>query len=129
MRLVNARSDELVASDVTLAVTRSDRRQGLLGRHGLDQGAALVLSPCWSIHTMFMRFSIDAVFVDREGRAVKTVGDLVPWRIAVAPRAHAVIELKAGSIKARDIRIGDELRLIPAPSPRAFSPLRRPEPS
>jgi uncharacterized membrane protein (UPF0127 family) len=111
MLLVNRRSDETVASDVQLAVTRAERRRGLLGRAGMDHSAALVLSPCWSIHTMFMRFPIDVVFVDRGGRAVRIVRDLVPWRIAVAPRAHAAIELAAGSVDARDVRVGDELSL------------------
>jgi uncharacterized protein len=111
MLLVNRRSDETIASDVRLAVTRAERRRGLLGRDSLDRTAALVLSPCWSIHTMFMRFPIDVVFVDRGGRAVRIVKDLAPWRIAMAPRAHAAIELAAGSLDTRDVRVGDELSL------------------
>lgn len=125
MLLVNARSDETIASDVHLALTRAERRQGLLGRDSLDLSAALVLSPCWSIHTMFMRFSIDVLFVDRDGRAVRIVRELAPWRIAVAPRAHAAIELPAGSLRARDVRVGDELYLAPPASP-ALKVLRRP---
>lgn len=125
MLLLNARSDELVASAVNLALTRADRRQGLLGQDSLEISAALVLSPCWSIHTMFMRFPIDVVFVDRDGRAVRIVRELAPWRIAVAPRAHAAIELPAGSLRTRDVRIGDELYLMPPVSP-ALKVLRRP---
>lgn len=117
MLLVNARTDATVASDVTLALTRADRRQGLLGQNSLAVSAALVLSPCSSIHTMFMRFAIDVIFVDRAGRAVRIVPDLPPWRIALARRAHAVIELPAGSVRARDVRIGDELYLMPPTSP------------
>jgi hypothetical protein len=113
MLLVNARSEETIARDVELAVTRAERRRGLLGRDRLDLSAALVISPCWSIHTAFMRFSIDVVFVDRTGRAVRIVRELPPWRIAVAPRAHAVIELPAGCLTTHDIQIGDELRLTP----------------
>jgi uncharacterized protein len=109
MCLVNARSQQTIASDVTLAVTRTERRRGLLGRDHLAPTAALVLSPCWSIHTMFMHFPIDVVFVDRGGRAVRIVQELPPWRIAIAPRAHATIELAAGSVHARDIRVGDTL--------------------
>jgi uncharacterized protein len=117
MLLLNARTDAMVASDVKLALSRGDRRQGLLGQNSLDPSVALVLSPCSSIHTMFMRFSIDVVFVDRDGRAVRIVADLPPWRIAVARRAYAVIELSAGSVRARDVRIGDELYLVPPASP------------
>jgi len=113
MLLVNARSGRTIASDVELAVTRAERRRGLLGRDSLAPSAALVISPCWSIHTAFMRFPIDAVFVDRSGQAVRIVRDLAPWRIAVAPRAHAVVELPAGSLAAHDVRIGDDLHLEP----------------
>ncbi len=113
MLLINRRSDETIASDVTLALTRAERRRGLLGQDSLGASTALVLSPCWSIHTMFMRFPIDVVFVDRDGRALRIVRELAPWRIAVAPRAHAVIEFPARSLQARDVRVGDELRLVP----------------
>ena len=124
MVLVNARSDVTIASDVSLALTRAERNRGLLGRDSLDPSAALVISPCSSIHTMFMRFPIDVIFVDRDGRAVRIVRDLAPWRIALALRAHAVIELAAGSL-TRDLRVGDELYLAPPVSP-ALKVLRRP---
>jgi uncharacterized membrane protein (UPF0127 family) len=124
MVLVNARNDVTIASDVNLALTRAERRKGLLGRNSLDPSAALVISPCSSIHTMFMRFAIDVIFVDRDGRAVRIVRALAPWRIAVA-RAHAVIELPAGSQGARDVKVGDELYLVPPVSP-TLKVLRRP---
>ena len=109
MPLVNARTDETIASSVTLAVTRSDRRRGLLGRDGLDPSEAFVLSGCWAIHTMFMRFAIDVVFVDRDGRAMRLVHALPPWRMAAARGAHATIELPAGSLQGRDVMVGDRL--------------------
>jgi uncharacterized membrane protein (UPF0127 family) len=123
MVLVNARSEATIASDVTLALTRAERNRGLLGRDSLAPSAALVISPCHSIHTMFMRFPIDVIFVDRDGRAARIVRDLAPWRIALALRAHAVIELAAGSL-TRDLRVGDELYLAPPVSP-ALKVLRR----
>ena len=125
MLLVNARSDETIASEVELALTRTDRRHGLLGRTTFDLAAALVISPCWSIHTAFMKFAIDVVFVDRSGRAIRIVRNLPPWRIAVAARAHAVIELPAGSLRTRDVRVGDELCLVPPAAP-ALKVLSRP---
>ena len=73
---------------------------------------------------MFMRFPIDVIFVDGEGRAARIVRNLAPWRIAVALRAHAVIELAAGSL-TRDLRVGDELCLVPPVSP-TLKVLRRP---
>ena len=118
MLLVNRRSEDTIASDVQLAVTRAERRRGLLGRDDLDRSAALVLSPCWSIHTMFMRFPIDVVFVDRQGFAVKVVRDMKPWRIALAPAGRAVIEMPAGTLRWGQVMLGDRLYLAPAPATR-----------
>jgi uncharacterized protein len=110
--LVNQRTDEALAERVELAVTRADRRKGLLGRDAFEASSALIIAPCFSIHTMFMRFDIDAVFVDDDGRAVKVIRKLVPWRIAADPTAHAVVEMPAGSLDQMDVAIGDRLYLL-----------------
>ena len=115
LSLVNQRTDAALALHVEVAVTRRARRKGLLGRDGFGSSSALILAPCAAIHTMFMRFDIDAVFVDDDGRAVKVVRKLVPWRIAGDPTAHAVVEMPAGSLDAMDVAIGDRLYLL-APS-------------
>jgi uncharacterized membrane protein (UPF0127 family) len=117
--LVNQRTDEALAERIEVAVTRRDRRKGLLGRSGFEPSSALIIAPCFSIHTMFMRFDIDAIFVDDDGRAVKVVRDMTPWRIAVDPTAHAVVELPAGSLRDREIAIGDRLYLV-EPGGRRF---------
>jgi uncharacterized membrane protein (UPF0127 family) len=110
LALVNQRTDEAIAERVEVAVTRRDRRKGLLGRSGFAASSALIMAPCFSIHTMFMRFDIDVVFVDDMGRAVKIVRRMSPWRIAVDPSAHPVVELPAGSV--RDVTVGDRLYLV-----------------
>ena len=112
MALVNQRTDEALADRIELAVTRNDRRKGLLGRDVFETSSALIIAPCFSIHTMFMRFDIDAVFVDDDGRAVKVVQGMGPWRIAVQPFAHAVVELPAGSLRDRPVDVGDRLYLV-----------------
>src|SRR5262245_9336694 len=112
LSLVNQRTDEARAHHVEVAVTGSARRKGLLGRDGLGASCALILAPCTAIHTMFMRFDIDAVFVDDDGRAVKVVEGMTPWRIAVQPFAHAVVELPAGSLRERPVDVGDRLYLV-----------------
>jgi uncharacterized membrane protein (UPF0127 family) len=112
LALVNQRTDEALADRVEVAVTRRERRKGLLGRSSLEPWSALIIAPCFSIHTMFMRFDIDAVFVDDDGRAVKIVRDMTPWRLAVDPTAHAVIEMPAGSLREREVNIGDRLYLV-----------------
>jgi uncharacterized membrane protein (UPF0127 family) len=109
MRLINERTNGTVASIVELAVTRKDRKRGLLGRHGLDASAALMLAPCPAVHTAFMRFTIDVVFVDREGRVRKIVRGLAPWRVSASLGAYAAIEFTAGA--ERDLVPGDRLYL------------------
>jgi uncharacterized membrane protein (UPF0127 family) len=121
MMLVHVRSGETIASDVELAVTSAQRRRGLLGRDHLAASAALMLSPCWAIHTAFMRFPIDVVFVDKRGRVVRVVHDLVPWRLAASFRALSVIEFAGGSLRTRDLRPGDELSLLPETPQQALA--------
>ena len=116
IQLVNARTGEPLATSVEIAATRATRRKGLLGRTSLDPSAALVISPCFSVHTAFMRFPIDVVFVDGDG-TVKRVAELPPWRIAVQFGATAVVELADGG--ARGLRVGD--RVILSDADRAVS--------
>jgi uncharacterized membrane protein (UPF0127 family) len=116
-RLMNDRTRRAVAFDVEVAATRSDRRRGLLGRETLGASEGLLLTPCIAVHTAFMRFPIDLVFIDRDGRAVRVVPNVRPWRMAVSLRAHGVIELAAGTAAAADIQVGDMLYLAPVPLP------------
>jgi len=109
--LINERTGQVVARAVEAALTSETRRRGLLGRDGLPEGAALLIAPCPAIHTFSMRFAIDVVFVDGAGTAVHVVRDLQPWRIAIAPRAFAVIEMAAGALARREVARGDRLTL------------------
>jgi uncharacterized membrane protein (UPF0127 family) len=111
LTLMNERTGSIVADDVELAVTRNARRRGLLGRSGLAPFCGLLLAPCAAVHTMFMRFAIDVIFVDRAGRVVRVVPGLGPWRAAMKVIAHAVIELPAGTLASRDVAVGDSLYL------------------
>jgi hypothetical protein len=109
--MFNARTQAVVASAVEVAATRGSRLRGLLGRAELDACTALILSPCWTIHTAFMRFPIDVAFVDRDGRVVRVAEDVAPWRVAAAPSASLTVELAAGVLRARDVQVGDRLYL------------------
>ena len=85
------------------------RLRGLLGRRALEPGDGLLLKPSNSIHMFFMRFAIDAVFLDADLRVVKVVRGLRPWRLAAARGAKVVVELAAGAAGA--LEPGDELAL------------------
>jgi uncharacterized membrane protein (UPF0127 family) len=109
--LTNARSRKVIARDVELALTRRARRQGLLKRSSLSPQAALVLAPCFMVHTAFMQFAIDVIFVDRKGEVKHVVRGLPPWRMTGCARAYATIELAAGTLEHHDVVVGDRLCL------------------
>ena len=83
--LRNARAGQIVAVTLIPAFDRSARNKGLLGRHSLEKGSAMILAPCSSVHTFFMKFPIDIIFVARDGRVVKIVSAVVHggWRWAL----------------------------------------------
>jgi uncharacterized membrane protein (UPF0127 family) len=103
----------VLAVEIEPAFDSKSRNRGLLGRARLDEGSALILAPCSSIHTFFMRFAIDVLFVRKDGRVVKMYSALPAWRIAFALGAFAAIELPAGRAAASDTRSGDTVLLAP----------------
>jgi uncharacterized membrane protein (UPF0127 family) len=92
-----------------VAATPVSRLKGLLGRRGLARDEGLLIRPSSSIHMFFMRFPIDAVFLDRDLVVRKVVSELRPWRIAVARGAKSVVELSAGEAARRGVAVGDRL--------------------
>jgi uncharacterized membrane protein (UPF0127 family) len=87
-------SGAILVPHLTIAQTFFAQLRGLLGRKDLPLGEGLLITPCRAIHTCFMRFTIDAVFIDRAGKIVKICSQVKPWRLAAA-NAYAVIELPA----------------------------------
>jgi uncharacterized protein len=86
------------------------RMRGLLGRSNLPQGEGILLRPAGSIHTFFMRFPIDVVFLNEEGVVVEVVPRLQPWRAAGVKGACSVLELPAGEAESRGIEVGAKLQ-------------------
>lgn len=109
--LINGRTLRPLARSIETAFDSKSRNKGLLGRRELTPDSALILAPCSSIHTFFMQFPIDVLFVNRQGVVLRTVHAMPPWRIALALRAFAVVELPAGVLKATDTRRQDLLEL------------------
>jgi len=108
------RSGSLLASRVEFALDSESRRRGLLGRDAFDRGSAIVIAPCGAIHTFFMRFAIDVVFVARDGRVLKTYEAVPKRRIAFSFTAFAAIEFPAGAISGMHVTPGDIVRLVDA---------------
>jgi uncharacterized membrane protein (UPF0127 family) len=109
--LLREESGEVLATRVEPAFDSRSRRRGLLGRDTFEEDTALIIAPCSGIHTFFMRFSIDVVFVTRAGKVLKTFPVLPPWRMRIVFGAFGVIELPAGTIARSHTKVGDGLGL------------------
>jgi hypothetical protein len=102
-------NDDVVCARVSLALNPYARMKGLLGRATLDSDEGILLRPAGSIHMLFMRFAIDAIFLDRDLVVVDVVRGLRPWRMAARRGAKQVIELAEGA--AAGVQPGEKLRL------------------
>ena len=114
-------SGELLATRIEIAGDSASRRKGLLGRDRLEPGCGVVIAPSQGIHTFGMRFAIDIVAVSRDGTVVKIRPAVPPRRIVLAFSAYAIIELAAGAAAAAQVKVGDRLRVNPAPAGISYS--------
>jgi uncharacterized protein len=105
----------VVADHVEVADSALARFRGLMFRDHLPQGHGLALRPCNSIHMFFMRFPLDVVFVDGEGRVVRVLDAIRPWRASTLVRgAKAAIELPAGTAARVGLVAGTVVRMVEA---------------
>lgn len=112
MRVVNKSKHTILSENVTIADTIFKRIRGLLGRKCFLSGEALIIKPCKSVHTFFMRFPIDVLFIDKHGRVIKAVSNLKPFRFtSTFLNATFCIELPGGIIQATGTSRGDFLSL------------------
>jgi uncharacterized membrane protein (UPF0127 family) len=102
-----------VCERCALADSAPSRLKGLLGRTRLERGEGMLLRPAPAIHTWFMRFPIDAVFLDRDLHVVGVTPELKPWRWARRTGARAVLELGAGEADRVGVQPGERLTLSP----------------
>jgi uncharacterized protein len=99
----------VVAQAADMADTSEKRRTGLLKHSGLEPGEGLWIVPCESVHTFFMKFPIDLVYLDKALK-VKKVRSAVPaWRLSACLSAHSILELPAGTIEQTKTAVGDTL--------------------
>ena len=98
-----------VCERCVLADTALMRMKGLLGRAALQGEEGILLRPASSVHTAFMRFPIDVIFLDKENRIAKIAPNLRPWRTAAARHGETVIELAAGGAERRNLKVGDRI--------------------
>jgi uncharacterized protein len=108
------REDGRVVCERCIVADRAHRRmRGLLGRRYLRRGEGVVLRPAWSIHTAFMRFPIDVVFLDPDQVVMKIERSLPPWRTMSCRGAREVVELAAGECERRGLEVGERVAWAP----------------
>jgi uncharacterized protein len=110
-RVLNQTRGNVVCERTEVASNPFTRMRGLLGRAGLDQGSGMLFRGESSIHSAFMRFEFDAIFMDRDLRVVKVAERIKPWRALGARGAGSVLELAGGEISRLGIAVGDQLAL------------------
>ncbi len=108
MRIFNATKKTLVADNARLADTFLSRLIGLINRAHLSLGEALIITRCQSIHMFFMRFAIDAIFIDKENKVVGLVSNIQPWQLSpIFFRATRVLECPPQTISLTKTTLSD----------------------
>lgn len=112
MRIVNVTRSSVIADHAEVTKSAWQRLRGLLGRKELAQGHGLLLNSTNSIHTFFMAFPIDAVFLDKHLSVVKVMEHVGPNRVSpIVLAARSVLELPAGTAGRNGVQAGDRLAL------------------
>ncbi len=107
----NLSKETLIGDEIAIADTPGARNRGLLKHDGLDQGEGLWIVPCEAVHTFWMKFTIDAVFLDKNKKVTKVVPNLRPSRLAMSWRARSVLELPAGRAAETRTEPGDQIEI------------------
>lgn len=112
MRAANTTRGTVLAASLEVADSGPARNKGLLNRDGLLPGGGLWIIPCQSVHTFFMRFPLDLVYLDKHKRVRKVRSAVGPGRISFCFTAQSVIELPVGAIQQSQTQRGDSLEIV-----------------
>jgi uncharacterized membrane protein (UPF0127 family) len=113
IKIQNLTRQAEIASCAEVADTAAARNKGLLGRSGLPAGGGLWIVPCGSVHTFFMKFAIDLVYINRRKKVKKIRSSVGPWRISACLSAYSILELPVGTIHSTGTQRGDQLEFVP----------------
>ena len=111
LRVRNQPKNSTLADRAGVADSSATRKRGLLKHTGLAEGEGLWIVPCEGVHSFFMKFAIDVVFLSKKRQVVKIRPNMLKSRIALSLRAHSVLELPVGMIEKTNTRPGDQLEL------------------
>ncbi len=123
MHIANLTRDTVLATCLEVADSGPKRNKGLLGRKSLSPGEGLWIFPCESVHTFWMQFPIDLVYLDRQKQIRKLCSEVPPWRLSACLSAHSVLELPPGTIRNTQTQPGDTLQFSDAISTGEVSSL------
>ena len=107
----NQTRNAVLGDAVDVADTSEKRRVGLLKHERLNPGDGLWIVPCESVHTFFMKFPIDLVYIDKKRKVRKVRNTMLPWRLSACLSAHSILELPAGTVERTGTQPGDELSI------------------
>jgi uncharacterized protein len=112
MNIYNETKGTLIADQAVKAAGFLARGRGLMMASPLSSGGGLVIEPCNSIHMFFMRYPLDAVFLDEQGTVVFMYRAIKPWRVGrIVRHARCVIELPVGAIASSRTEVGDKVKM------------------
>jgi hypothetical protein len=110
--ILKKENGEVIASNMKIATTMFERMKGLMFSEDLPDCDAFLIKPCNSIHTFFMLYSIDVLFLDAEFKVVKSIRNIKPWRMTwLYFNSSQVLEMKAGSLNV-ELSVGDKLEVV-----------------
>ena len=109
----NETRQTVLATAADVADTSAKRRTGLLKHERLEPGEGLWIKPCESVHTFFMKFAIDLVYIDKKNKVRKVRHAVPPWRLSACLTAHSILELPAGAARQSATEAGDQLAIDP----------------
>lgn len=111
-KAVNTTTGEVIADKVTIAQDFRSRSIGLLNRQSLNENEALLIKPCTSIHTFFMKFPIDVLFLSKEGKVIKIEHSLKPWNLSgCLLGCFMVLEIQPGKLAKTAIKLGNSIEI------------------
>lgn len=112
IKILNKYNNHVYGENVKIADSFYDRLKGLMFVEEMEDCDGLIIEPCNSIHTFFMRFKIDVLFLDSSNRIIQIYKEMPPWRLTrIFFKASKVLELKSGTIPS-NTKIGDQLEVI-----------------
>ena len=118
MIVTNKDRNTTLGEAIVVAKSAAQRVRGLLGRDCLEDGEGLLFKYCYSLHTFFMSFPIDVLFMDSNGKVLKAAAAVKPFRLVAAPlKAHFALELPDGAILQSGTRVGDHLAFLEEEEP------------